>query len=126
MLAILHARKMRQMGRSLPAITLVLCLVGAIFNCPASAAQNPRGALRGVVVDQTGARVPAARISVRALGFSADRQVSGDGNGEFRVDDLPPGAYRVSVVAQGFAEAGSDVSVLVSGVRDITVTLKPG
>jgi outer membrane receptor protein involved in Fe transport len=125
MLAILHARKMRQMGRSLPAITLVLCLVGAIFNCPASAAQNPRGALRGVVVDQTGARVPAARISVRALGFSADRQVSGDEHGEFRVDDLPPGAYRVSVVAQGFAEASSDVSVLVSGVRDITVTLKP-
>ena len=118
MLAILHARKMRQMGRSLPAITLVLCLVGAIFDCQPSAAQNPRGALRGVVVDQTGARVPAARISVRALGFSADRQVSGDGNGEFRVDDLPPGAYRVSVVAQGFAEASSDVSVLVSGVRD--------
>ncbi len=113
------------MRRSLPAITFVFCLLGAVFNCPHCAAQNPKGALRGVVEDLSGGRVPSAKISVRAAGFSMAREVLSDSRGEFRLDDLQPGLYHVAVAAQGFAEAGSDVTVLISTVRDITVTLKP-
>ena len=36
-----------------------------------------------------------------------------------------PGNYHVTVNAKGFSEAGSDVTVLVSNVRDILVTLRP-
>ena len=48
-----------------------------------------------------------------------------DDRGEFRVNDLLPGPYTVVVRAQGFAEASSDVDVVVSYVRDLLVTLKP-
>jgi hypothetical protein len=41
------------------------------------------------------------------------------------LDDLLPGAYRLHVIASGFAEASAQVIVLVSSVREITVTLKP-
>jgi hypothetical protein len=46
-------------------------------------------------------------------------------HGEFRVDDLPPGDYHVSVKAPGFREARADVSVALSSVREVTVMLKP-
>jgi hypothetical protein len=88
-------------------------------------AQNPRGTLRGVVEDSTGARVSSAKIAVRASESSFERQVTTGPRGEFRVEDLLPGSYSVVANAQGFAEATSDVRVSVGIVTDITVRLKP-
>jgi len=87
-------------------------------------AQNPLGALRGIVQDSSGARVPAARIAVEAANSSFKREVAADARGEFRIDDLQPGSYHMTVQAKGFADATSDVRVSVSVVREITVTLK--
>ncbi len=88
-------------------------------------AQNPRGALRGVIQDASGGRVPAAKINLRAAESSFQREITSDSRGEFRIDDLPPGAYHVRVQANGFAEANSNVKITVSSVQEITVTLKP-
>jgi Carboxypeptidase regulatory-like domain len=91
----------------------------------AVSAQNPRGSLRGMVQDSSGAAVPSARIAVRGVDSSIQREASSDSYGEFRIDDLLPGAYRVTVEAKGFAEAVSNVNVAVSSLREIKVTLKP-
>jgi len=88
-------------------------------------AQNPRGALRGVIQDATGGRVPGAKVFVRATESSLQREIASDSRGEFRIDELPPGAYHIKVQANGFAEANSNVRVIVSSVQEITVTLKP-
>ncbi len=101
---------------------LVLLLA---FQPLAVRAQNPRGAIRGIVQDASGARVPAAKIIVQAGEFSFHREASSDARGEFRVDDLVPGTYHVKVQASGFADADSNVKVSVSLVQEITVTLKP-
>ncbi len=88
-------------------------------------AQSPTGSLRGMVQDSRGGRVSAATILVQERGASLRRQATTDNRGEFRVDDLLPGDYRVSVNSPGFGEAQADVTVIVSAVRDVTVTLKP-
>jgi hypothetical protein len=88
-------------------------------------AQNPNGSLRGEVQDASAARVAGARIVVESHGSSVTREVTASDGGEFRIEGLLPGWYRVSVTAKGFAEATADVEVAVSLVRDITVTLKP-
>jgi hypothetical protein len=88
-------------------------------------AQNPRGTLRGIVQDASGGRVPSAKIIVRAAESSLQREIASDARGEFRIDDLSPGTYRVKVQANGFAEANANVRILVSSVQEITVTLKP-
>jgi hypothetical protein len=88
-------------------------------------AQNSRGSLRGTVQDATGARVTAAKIVVRSVDSSITREATTEDRGEFRLDDLQPGSYRITVSAAGFAEAQSDVAIAVSSVRDVTVTLKP-
>jgi len=91
----------------------------------ASYAQNPRGALRGTVEDSAGGRVAGSRIVVQAAESSLQREALSDDRGEFRINDLVPGSYRVVATAKGFAEASSDVKVLISSVQEITVTLKP-
>ncbi len=87
-------------------------------------AQNPRGTLRGVVQDTSGARVPGARILVQTADSSLHREVLADADGEFRIDELQPDLYHVTVQAKGFADASADVKVSVSSVREITVALK--
>ena len=39
-------------------------------------------------------------------GHVAQRQVTTNDRGEFRIDDLMPGPYRMMVSAKGFADAG--------------------
>jgi hypothetical protein len=88
-------------------------------------AQNPRGTLRGVVQDASGGRVPSAKITVQASETKLQRELTSDSRGEFRIDDMVPGTYRVKVQANGFAEANSNVKISVSSVQEITIILRP-
>jgi hypothetical protein len=88
-------------------------------------AQNPNGALRGEIQDASAARVAGAQITVLSRGSSITREATANERGEFRMEGLLPGSYRVTVTAKGFAQATADVDVAVSVVRDIAVTLKP-
>jgi hypothetical protein len=88
-------------------------------------AQNTRGTLRGTVQDPSGARIPSAKIVVDAADFAFNREGASNNRGEFRIDDLPIATYHIIVSANGFADAVSDVQVLLSSVREVMVTLKP-
>lgn len=88
-------------------------------------AQSPRGSLRGSVQDVTGARIPKATVVAQSSGSSLRREANSEDRGEFRIDDLPPGRYRIVVSAAGFSDAVAEVPIAVSSVREITVTLKP-
>jgi hypothetical protein len=88
-------------------------------------AQNPRGSLRGAVQDATGARIPSASIVVQSVDSPVQRTATSEDRGEFRLDDLLPGSYRITVSATGFAPAQALVSIAVSSVREVTVTLQP-
>jgi carboxypeptidase family protein/TonB-dependent receptor-like protein len=105
-------------NRTIFACACILVLLGQ------GLAQSPRGSLRGTVQDITGARVPAARIVMQATDSSLRREADSEDRGEFRLDDLLPGNYRITVSAAGFADAQADVAIAVSSVREVTVTLK--
>lgn len=113
------------MKANLPQAEVVLLFFVFVFVGPTLQAQNPRGSLRGAVQDASGARISAARISVQPAGSNARREAVAEDRGEFRVDDLPPGNYRVSISAPGFNPAEVDISIAVATVRDISVTLHP-
>lgn len=104
---------------------LIYLALSVVLFLPALSAQNPEGDLAGTVEDSTGARVPSARIVVQFVGAANQREAASDDRGEFRLDYLRPGVYRMSVNAPGFAEARSDVEVVVNCVRAVTVTLGP-
>jgi hypothetical protein len=103
-----------------------LLLAASIILLPGAAwPQNAGGTLQGVVQDATGGRVSSAKITVQALDSSVQRRIVTDTRGEFRLDNLWPGPYRVIVNARGFAEARSDVTVAVSSARNVAVTMQP-
>ena len=102
-----------------------LFLIALFSIAMAAFAQNPNGSLRGEVQDQSGARVAAARIVLTSSGQPRRREATTNDRGEFRIEGLLPGSYRVVVNSKGFSEAAADVDVVVSFVRDITVVLKP-
>jgi hypothetical protein len=105
-------------------IALLLCMGPGLLPFMVLA-QNPRGSLRGIVQDASGAGVPGAKIVVKAADSSMQREASSDSQGEFRLDDLLPGTYQAVVRATGFAAASANVKVIISFVQEIKVTLKP-
>jgi hypothetical protein len=112
---------MKAYSRQTPfTLTLFIILITTALQ-----AQNPRGSLRGTVQDAGGARVVSAKIIAQLSGSSVQREATSEDRGEFRLDDLLPGNYRITVSATGFAPAQAEVSVAVATVRDITVTMKP-
>jgi hypothetical protein len=101
-----------------------LTLFGILLTA-ALEAQNSHGSLRGTVQDATGARVTSARIVAHLMGSSMQREAVSEERGEFFIDDMQPGSYRVTITAAGFAPAQAEVSVAVANVRDVTVTMRP-
>src|ERR1700734_2801465 len=97
---------------------VLLAAAGAALLASVLQAQNPRGSLRGTVQDATGARVASAQIVLQSVGSSLRREARSEDRGEFRLDDLLPGAYRITVSATGFALAQADVAVAVATVRE--------
>ena len=85
----------------LPSTVMALCLLSTLV----ARAQNPLGAIRGIVLDTSGARVPSASITVRNNEKSLVRQSQSDPQGEFVLENLVPGSYELTVNASGFAEA---------------------
>ncbi len=103
----------------------MMAALSGLLLASALQAQNPRGSLRGTVQDASGARVASAKIVVQAVNSSQRREASSEDRGEFRLDDLLPGAYSITVSAAGFAAAQANVLIAVATVRDVTVTMKP-
>ncbi len=103
-----------------------LCLLAALSLALSAAlqAQNPRGSLRGAVQDASGARIPSASIVAQSVDSRMRREATCEDRGEFRLDDLLPGAYRITVSATGFAPAQAHINIAVSSVREVTVTLQ--
>src|SRR5262245_36206578 len=104
-------------------------------------AQSSRvgGGLEGAVADSTGARIPGASVTAREVSTHQTREVSTNGEGMFRIPELAPGTYEVSVSQPGFAayrhagvtiQLGTtthlDVALQSAGVStQITVTAQP-
>src|SRR5688500_16303826 len=81
-------------------LTLV---VTAILALPAgSLAQTERGAISGLVTDETKAAVPGVAIKVINAGTNVTTNVVSSDAGSFSATNLPPGTYRIEATLQGF------------------------
>lgn len=66
--------------------------------------QSTTGTVQGTVVDQNGAVVAGAAITVRNLDTGFERSVTSNSDGFFTAPLLPLGRYRVTSKASGFSE----------------------
>src|SRR5262244_2002400 len=100
-------------------VLLVLCLAPAVF------AQRTTGDIVGKVIDQTGAVVPNVSITLTGVTVSLKRTVQSDDQGEFRIQQVPIGTYKITTAAlSGFAATAlENISVTVEKVTVVTVKL---
>ncbi|HET8967352.1 MAG TPA: carboxypeptidase-like regulatory domain-containing protein, partial [Candidatus Acidoferrum sp.] len=93
---------------------LIALFLVLVFVLPANA-QTFRGAINGTVTDPSGAVVPAAHVKTTNKATSIDYATESTSDGQFAFQDLPVGAYRVSVTAAGFPTLQVDNVMVAQG-----------
>ncbi len=78
-------------------VCLFLCVLGLLR------AQEPTGTVEGRVTDPSGATVVGAKVSVQDTQTGLTRSVLSAEKGAFHIGLLPPGSYKLEVMAKGFA-----------------------
>lgn len=82
------------------------------------------GAIGGTVFDTHGAVVSKATVVVRNNGTNAEKSITTDDSGYYRVTNLQSGTYTVTVKQQGFAPYKAEqVIVQVGSVTDVSPRL---
>lgn len=105
---------------------LVLAAVLAVSLTGLSFGQETTGSIEGTVTDAQGARIPGVTVTVTGLTHGFNRTLTTDGQGFYRVQQVPPGRYRVQFGGvSGFAEAArDDVQVVLGRVTPLSVELE--
>lgn len=82
--------------------------------------QKATGRLQGVVKDSLGAAVPFTTVFINELSKGA----SANEKGEFVIDNIPSGTYRVSFFSQGYTTAERQLSVKQDNPTYVAVRLR--
>ena len=107
--------------RSMQVIVVVLLLAVA------AAGQTNRGGIAGTVLDQNGAAIPGATVTLTNLGTGQNQTVTTSESGAFSVQSLDPVTYSITVEAQGFKTYNSTGNVLTVGSPlVVNVTMEVG
>src|SRR5262245_19336713 len=102
-------------------------LVGLLLVSAGAGAQERFGSLAGTVTDTTKAAVPGATVTATNKATNAQRVVVSGSDGSYRVPDLDPGRYSVTIELQSFQKVVVDDAIVLLG-RTLTVDaeLRPG
>ncbi|HEX3585305.1 MAG TPA: carboxypeptidase-like regulatory domain-containing protein, partial [Candidatus Angelobacter sp.] len=95
-------------------------LAGSAFSQTAATAD-----LHGTVKDPHGAVIQNATITVRDDARNFERTVQSDASGSFTLLSLPPGHYKLTVDAKGFAKyVAKDVGLTVGQAAEYPVAMR--
>ena len=87
-------------------------------------AQYTTATFGGSVLDNSGAAVPNAKVTISNVGTGFSQTVSSDGSGLFLLSRLPVGTYQLRVDKEGFSSyVQSGIELTVNQVANQTVTM---
>ena len=90
-------------------------------------AQVTTADITGRVLDQLGAAVPNANVTIRSLGTGQTRTAPTNEEGDYTITQLPPGTYEMSVEAQSFSKAVvREIELNIGTKQTLNFDLKPG
>ena len=103
---------------------VVLCLLACVSM---AFSQASTADIIGAVLDQNGAAVAGANVTVSNTATGLKREAVTADTGDYSISQLPPGDYEVKVGATGFSTSVvQKVSLAVGQRQTLNVTLKPG
>jgi hypothetical protein len=95
--------------------------------CAVSAYAQFKASLQGTVLDPKGGVVAGAKVTVTNQDTGTTRDTAASAEGFYRISELPPGRYTVTVEAAGFKKVTSkNVEVKAEEPRGFDVTLEVG
>jgi len=113
------------MPKFMRAVGLVLFLFAVVAAPLLAQSQATTGVIEGTVLDETGAAVPGASVTMRNTATNYERTATTDADGRFRGLLLPLGPYRVTVAKSGFATLVRDgINLAVGQTVNLTLSLK--
>src|SRR5665213_156063 len=92
-------------ARSLRAPQIFALLVGMFLLSASLSAQGSLGRISGTITDQSGAAIPAAKVTVTNIERNDSRVLTTDAAGAFAAPNLNPGTYVVHAEFTGFQAA---------------------
>ncbi len=93
----------------------------------AAAGQTNRGAIAGTVIDQNGAAIPGASVTITNVGTGQKQTVTTSEDGAFQVSSLDPVTYSITVEAAGFKTATiQNLKVDTATTANANVIVEPG
>src|SRR5712691_10943172 len=101
-----HFKKGNETMRKVFMYVLALCLAG--FASGAMAQSSTTGSIEGIVIDQNSAAVRGATVTVTSPNLISPQTATTNDNGRYSILNLPPGPYKISVEASGFAKYEQD------------------
>jgi hypothetical protein len=88
-------------------------------------AQSTAASISGTVVDQQGAVLPGAVVTVKSLDTGQVRAATADASGQYRLLGLVPGSYQLTIELPGFTTARwPDVYLSISQEARLDATLE--
>jgi hypothetical protein len=82
---------------------VTLLVLALIVHASPLAGQAPVATVRGIVIDQTDARLPGAQITITRDETRETRRTTADGDGRFTLAALPSGVYTLQAELPGFS-----------------------
>ena len=108
-------------------VACCICILSLFFlSPPSSFAQITTGEVTGTIMDQTGSAVAGAEISALCPDTGRTRTVTSGAAGEYRLADMAPCTYKVTVTAQGFKTTLRNVTVTVGQTTKADFQLQLG
>jgi len=103
-------------------------LLGAMMLTAATTAlaQAPTGTIAGTVLDESGAIIPNAEVSILNKDTNSARTVKTDASGLFTAPALPPGPYEVKVLVAGFRTTVRDATVETGSTTTVDMRMQVG
>src|SRR3954454_16027612 len=108
-------------------VVLIIACIAIVFPPRAVYAQVLYGSVVGTVTDDTGAGVPKAVVMVTNTSTGLSRQATADDTGDYAIQNLPEGAYDLSISSSGFRPySQKGVTVSINNVTRVDANLKLG
>lgn len=86
----------------------------ALITAPAEAQDYTTGAVSGSVIDDKGAPVPGATVTLTSKAQGQSRVLTATSAGRFSANGLAPGAYSATIHAPGFDDLTASITVAVT------------
>src|SRR5215213_4756174 len=109
---------LRNLPRKIVSLGLLVILTATL-----AAAQQARGALRGLIIDELGAAIVGANVTLTDA-TGVEKKTTTNGEGVYNFAGLAPGKYTLQAVAPGFAPTENKEVDVTTARQTIDLTLR--